>query len=395
MLPPRIARKSKLSYELPTDNPAAEGWIKLRDAALATGAFPVGLRARNVLRDVQEYQEKLWNISVPGKCDDNGNCICEDRRQIAPAWDASQITPNPFATVNVDGGVTNNNPFECARQYLASLGGSAHNPRNAFEADRAVLTVAPFPGDDQFSNAYNVEDKITLLGMLPDLLSTLISQSRFQGENLSLLKDESVFSRFVIAPVDETAKPPVPALQSSSLYAFGGFLYKGFREHDYQLGRRNCQRFLREHFVLPIENPIIAQGLGSNKQVLIDQFSAKDPSAPSPSGINTRAWMPVIPLCGTAIPEVPLPSRQKLTADALDKLVKAGISRLNAVAAQIVKGQGFFAWLMGAEIRAGLTFKGQSWLKDKITNELQLHDSLAPNTPGSDDGYDPVLPNAG
>jgi hypothetical protein len=380
MLPPGTPRKSTLSYELPTDKAGADGWSKLRDAALATGAFPVGLRARNVLRNAQEYQVKLWNISVPGKCDGNGNCICEDRRQIEPSWDASQITPNPFGTVNVDGGVTNNNPFECARQYLASLGGSAHNPRNGFEADRAVLTVAPFPGDERFSNSYKVEDKSTLLGILPDLLSTLISQSRFQGENLSLLKDESVFSRFVIAPVDETAKPPVPALQSSSLYAFGGFLYKGFREHDYQLGRRNCQRFLQEHFVLPIENPMIAQGLGSNKQALIDQFSAKDPSAPAPSGISTQAWMPIIPLCGTAIPELPLPPRQKIPPDALDKLVKTGISRLNAVAAQMVKGQGFFAWLVGAEIRAGLTFKGQPWLKDKIMNELKLHDSLAQNT---------------
>jgi len=44
---------------------------------------------------------------------------------------------------------------------------------------------------------------------------------------------------------------------------------------------------------------------------------------------------------------------------------------------------------------AGLMFKGQFWLKDKIMNELQLHDSSAPNTPDSDDGYDPVLPNAG
>jgi hypothetical protein len=34
-----------------------------------------------------------------------------------------------------------------------------------------------------------------------------------------------------------------------------------FRAHDYQLGRRNCQRFLEKHFVLPLDNPIIARGL--------------------------------------------------------------------------------------------------------------------------------------
>lgn len=394
LLPTGIKRRSDLSYVLPLPSDNTPEWNQLRAAALATGAFPVGLRARMIQRDAKEYQDKLWNVSIAGKCDANGNCVCEDSRKIEPAWNSSEIAPNPFDTVNVDGGVTNNNPFECARRYLAGLFGTTHNPRNAFEADRAVLTIAPFPGTDAFSNDYKADSQSTLIGMLPCLLSALVNQSRFLGENLSLLKDESVFSRFAIVPVDKGVQSPVSALQSNTLSAFGGFLYKGFREHDYQLGRRNCQRFLREHFTLPVENPVIAQGLGSaNKQALIDAFSAKDPNAPSPADVQTAAWMPIIPLCGTADPEVQPFPRQKITTDELGDIVKSAISRLNAVAGQMLKGQGFVGWLIGTELNLFLKFKGKSMLKDIITKQLQNNDSLSGNA-GSD-AYDPVLPNTG
>jgi hypothetical protein len=377
MLPPQTAAKSNLSYQLPVNNPQAAGWQKLKESALATSAFPVGLRPRNVSRTVSEYQNKLWTISTPGKCNAAGDCVCEKLERIGPAWDAPNVN-TPFDTVSVDGGVTNNNPFECARRHLASIGGSPsdHNVRDAFQADRAVLTIAPFPGAEAFSNSYNTAKRSTLFGMLPDLLSALISQSRFQGESLSLLKDESVFSRFVIAPVDEKAVAPMHALQSGSLGAFGGFLHRGFRERDYQLGRRNCQRFLKEHFVLPIENPLMAQGLGASREALINEFSAKDPNAPSPPNVHTAAWMPIIPLCGTAKVEVTYPVRSKIPNDDLDDTVAAAVSRLIAVAAQIAKGNGFAAWFFGIEVRIALRVKGRSWLKQKIVAELKPEESV-------------------
>ena len=40
-------------------------------------------------------------------------------------------------------------------------------------------------------------------------------------------------------------------------WAFGGFLAKEFRDHDYQLGSRNCQWFLKRHFGLLLANVVI------------------------------------------------------------------------------------------------------------------------------------------
>jgi hypothetical protein len=372
VLEPGTPARSEIAYQVPTNDMAAEGWTQLKAAALATGAFPIGLAARTVRRKKEEYQFKQWQISVPPQKDGQGNCICETDRQIPPAWGYPNVM-SPFDTVNADGGVTNNNPFECARRYLASLDGNTHNARGATDADRAVLTIAPFPGDEHFTNQYDTAKERSLFGMLPNLLSALISQSRFQGEALSLLKDESVFSRFVIAPDDDHVAPPIRALQCGALGAFGGFLYKGFRDRDYRLGRRNCQRFLKEHFALAVENPLIEDGLGANKQALIDQFSA---TTPSPAGVRTTAWMPIIPLCGTAAVPIPYPERQKLPISELDEIVSSAVNRLSDVSAQLAKGNGFLAWLFGWEVRVAIKTKGKSLLKTKILDELQRELSI-------------------
>ena len=194
VLEPGTPPKSELSYQLPVNDPSSEGWEQLKAAALATGAFPIGLAARNVRRRKEEYEGKSWRVSVPGAKDDTGNCVCERDIVIQPAWGISNVD-SPFDTVNVDGGVTNNNPFECARRYLEGDGSQTkHGDRGAIDVDHAVLTIAPFPGDRRFSPKYETAKESTLLGMVPNLVSALISQSRFQGEALTLLKDETVFS---------------------------------------------------------------------------------------------------------------------------------------------------------------------------------------------------------
>jgi hypothetical protein len=65
-----------------------------------------------------------------------------------------------------------------------------------------------------------------------------------------------------------------------------------------------------------------------------------------------------------------------------------------AVAGQMLKGQGFVAWLLGTELNLFLKFKGKSMLKDRITKQLQENESMS-GAAGSDEDYDPVLPNAG
>jgi predicted acylesterase/phospholipase RssA len=364
VLEPATAPRSNLSYALRTNDLASHEWTQLKRAALATGAFPVMLAPRILPRQKREYDDRMWTIATDNKAEGYQN-----QTTVPPAWGS----PGPeatFDTVNVDGGATDNNPFECARRFLAGLDGKLHNDRNGFRATAAVLTVAPFPGNDQFNRSYDATQASALGSTLPALFGALINQSRFQGESLSLLSDPSVFSRFVIAPRDENY-PEMPALQCAALDAFGGFLARGFRNRDYHLGRRNCQRFLRDYFVLPVENPVISHGLGADKVGLSAAFKAADPNVPRPAGINTDAWMPIIPLCAGLDQEVPYPKRVQITQGDVEKIVDSAIARLSAVAKRFYDGQGVLATIVGWEAQLFLKFKVKSWLRSKITDALR------------------------
>src|SRR5205823_2956571 len=105
-----------------------------------------------------------------------------------------------------------------------------------------------------------------ITNLLGSLIGLMKNQARFKPGELVLAADESIFSRYLIAP--HRTKPDAPladgkaqeepfAIASSLLGGFGGFLAQEFREHDYQLGRRNCQMFLLSSFALPPENEII------------------------------------------------------------------------------------------------------------------------------------------
>lgn len=177
---------------------------------------------------------------------------------VAPHWPLH--ADDTFSTLNVDGGVTDNDPFELAHDYLAIHNplatlnpqtGELENPRPSDQANCAVLTVAPFPADALYNPNYDFNKNSSVFGMLPNLFTVLISQSRFLGESLAAVVSGTSFSRFVLAPSD-AANPTKSALQCSLLGAFGGFFERGFRAHDYQLGRRNCQKFLSDHFRLSI-----------------------------------------------------------------------------------------------------------------------------------------------
>src|ERR1700761_7931865 len=128
----------------------------------------------------------------------------------------------------------------------------------------------------------------------------------------------TTFSRFVIAPSDdelakqyaENPDAQPPALQCARLGAFGGFFEREFRAHDYALGRRNCQKFLRDHFILPEGNVVMHEGLSSLpddlRRTVIKEFRREAPRGPDGkplnylpgSGVNENTgWLPIVPLC--------------------------------------------------------------------------------------------------
>ncbi|WP_339947975.1 hypothetical protein [uncultured Albimonas sp.] len=260
---------------------AATAWTHLRETAMASGAFPVGLPPRFIHATMGEHQPfevdgaplaagGAWPLDLP-RADLPG-----------PDWGRAEARRDGDATyLAVDGGVSNNEPFEFARFTLRpeAPGGErasgadwlAPNPRGAAEADRAVIMIDAFPEGGVFGavSPDNPEDLAAagLPGSLGKLFGAMISQARFKPAELAAAAETEIKSRFMIAP-SRPARDGAEPLSSSSLLAcgalggFSGFLDLRFRQHDFILGQRNAQRFLQQHFALDPANPVFGDTQG-------------------------------------------------------------------------------------------------------------------------------------
>jgi predicted acylesterase/phospholipase RssA len=362
---------SKLAPEANThvldfsDKNAAE-WEKLRTSAMATGAFPIFLAPRILSRELSEYTPPMWE-SVTAE-------VTGNPPPVSPSFPAD--TPNPLQTLNVDGGVTNNDPFIYAHDYLARMNPPAEKNLKtvaAKDVDRLVINIAPFPTTDAFDVKSDPAKGADVFSILGKLISALISQSRFFGEALTKVMNGTTFDLYVIAPSDDALSESYPALQCATLGAFGGFFYRGFRAHDYALGRRNCQKFLQKWFVLPQDNPLIDGGLptdGAERISIVEKFGVAPPvnyrEAASGATENSK-WIQVIPLCGTAAEPIAPVKRDVMTGKMLDEIVGLIMQRFKAVVATVLSnvrsrwlrwflqaGQPFIRWLARAPLRRRL-----------------------------------------
>ena len=260
------------------DVPLREPFESYTQAALTTSAFPFGFSARRLSID----RGKLRSSALP--FDPGGEFITAiEEKSLGFLPQSEAIGLAHF--VCIDGGAMNNEPFEIVRWAIRTKDKGA-NPRGRKEADRAVILIAPFPPHAVVSEDAAKEERPIGIGHIGKaLVPALINQARFKATDLISASDPDVYSRFLISPT--------PGLASAPLYAFGGFLDEQFREHDFQLGRRNCQWFLRQHFTLHRENPIFEHDAEAAYKAI------EDPEHPFDDG----EW-PIIPLVGSAAKEV-------------------------------------------------------------------------------------------
>lgn len=258
-------------------------------AALATAAFPVALQPRVLRYDFAPGQPDLYSQRPLSF----GNA-----NQMACDWGPAGA-PRPYEFLCVDGGVMNNEPLELARRCLA--GAQGYNPRPGELATRALLMIDPFPEGEALAPDYSAPAQADLLATGFGLFSALIQQSRFKPEELALASDPEVFSRFLISPVrkdnqGQAVRGSASGIASAALGGFAGFLDRGLRLHDFLLGRRNAQQFLRAHLDLPAVNP------------LFDSWSgAAWASGWQHEGVHGEAMLPIIPLLGRAALPIALP----------------------------------------------------------------------------------------
>ncbi len=333
----------------PAKAPGAD-WPMLAEAALASGAFPIGLQPRLLERPIAELSERYGR---------------------GPYW-GGEPPRDPFRFLCVDGGLMNNEPLELARRYLSGSA-SRKNPRDGEKARRAVIMIDPFPNAPQFDGQWEADDRV--IGVAMQMFSALVNQARFKPEELQLAEQDDVYSRFMISPSRQDAddRPIEPAMAAAILGGFGGFLHESFRRHDFQLGRRNCQAFLRRHFCLPTTNPLFSNADDANKtrfslrdaKGAIETFMTKDGTA--------IPFLPVIPLCGELATPVPLPAQPRGSVVDRDALAKAIEERIEGVGGRLIDTE--LDSVMGSAVRWAcrryLDWSLKSTMKKKVMAKIE------------------------
>ncbi len=228
--PQGIPGGDELYYVLDLNNAKDMGYLK--DATLSTAAFPIGLKSREISisqKYVERYPKYLFG----------------QRTGIYPL-----IKDSPVYKFNsIDGGLINNEPFAIALKVL--------NEKNLSEVLRdryAVIMVDPFPNKDNDVEEENPARDI--ISIAKGMFKALRNQVMFNQDGILDALDQSNRTKYLIEPVRKTRSQSGTVrsdfdLASAPFSGFAGFLDKSFRQHDYQLGRQNCQSFLRYYFGVP------------------------------------------------------------------------------------------------------------------------------------------------
>jgi Patatin-like phospholipase len=295
--------------------PLSPEWDDYGTCALASSAFPVGLASRQISTSIDQYHGRQYPLPVPPGVGINPN--------FPTPWPPEQ----PFIFLNVDGGLINNNPFDYAQFALM---GQASAPESAGSAaNRAVIMIAPFPEPPAFLPEGQPGQE--LASVVRALFPTLVNQARFRASELAPALASYDYSRFLVAPhrkLPGDDKEQRYTIACGLLGGFGGFLDEAFRAHDFQLGRRNCQAFLRWTFGLPADNPIS-----------IPIKDRPDSYIPADERNQLPERYAIIPLVGSAADEVPLPRWPRIGQPELKEILRRITARFKAVAPRLVRAQ--------------------------------------------------------
>jgi hypothetical protein len=243
----------------------------LKSCAMATGAFPIGLSPRAVNREKSSIENNpILNRHYNSK---------EKKLNIS----------NPYVTINIDGGMIDNEPFSITRNLLLQRTGETDGENKDYMRFKScVWMIDPFPSEEG-EKEFNYERAFDLDRNILNIIRTMRSQLIFKPSEIEEALDPNNASRFMVAPKRTTngvSYHGSKAIASGSLGGFGGFINKNFRIHDYYLGRRNCQHFLRQRFTIPFDdgeqkhtvtNPIFKEGYGNPEAIA--RFITKDGNA--------------------------------------------------------------------------------------------------------------------
>ncbi len=214
----------------------------LVNCAIATGAFPIGLKPRYLEGTKNHYiksmAQRMFQPPYSGDYDMSGwqnsiNIVAKEEDDV-------------FNFIAVDGGAVNNEPFG---EVIRALEEKCQHDGS----DYAVIMIDPFPNFET-EEATEPNSNPKLAELIPAFFGAVRSQALMKESDL-VRGLSSDYTRRMVFPSrkkddDPDTKDPYP-ISCGSLDGFGGFFSKDFREHDFFLGRKNAQSFLRNYFCIP------------------------------------------------------------------------------------------------------------------------------------------------
>jgi len=230
------------------------------------------------------------------------------------------------------------------------------------------------------------DSSFSLFHMGHALFAGLVNQARFKPEELELAVRPDVYSRFLIEPVryDGSGLNEMEyAIACGSVVGFGGFLSEKFRRHDYQLGRRNCQQFLRKHFVLPETNHLFRPPWWSPEAKDVHRvYWSRDGKEVRPFNHIVEnddvPHLPIIPLVDDASDPVPSPTWPEYSVEELVELQRLLHRRLDRVVGRLVEQSVSGVWTRALLRMAWRLERGkfERWILEQIRSDLEVRDLL-------------------
>lgn len=318
----------------------------LKAATMATGAFPVGLKSRNIKRLKEHVAGNPWITPA----------------NMVPSWSSET---DDYETSFVDGGMINNEPFEKVGEVLKEIAGNDEDKMASF--NRTMIMIDPFPSEESV-----FERKSDVISIAMQTFAAMQNQVRMKPDEVVRAFDPEDASRFLIGPKRYFPKLNSPddfeqggnALACGTFKAFGGFFHKEFRIHDFFLGRANCERFLRYHFSVPIEekNPVLEKGYEGLK----DKFKTWNNRLPIIPLFTEEAKKPYMPSFQSG---KDWPVRKEKEIDRFKKPIK---KRVKAVRKSIFDD----SFIVNAGMGMFGDRKAANKILDSIKSDLKAHRNL-------------------
>ncbi len=264
--------ENELYYVLCLDENDPQGKkdiLSLKQATLSTSAFPFGLRPienRIATSYLDRYTSYLFSENEGIKLE-------------RPKGDM-------YKFVAVDGGMINNEPFGYTLKVLKEKHKTIEKDKNY-----AMIMIDPFPNYEDIEEEEQETDIVSIAGLV---YKALRNQVLFKQDDILSALDDRNDTRFLIAPARKAGGKKVSnTLACGAIGGFSGFIDKKFREHDYQLGRQNCQSFLRYYFAVKKED--LEQKFNTpTAKAAYDRFFFQRPQHPD-EGENIDCFFPIIP----------------------------------------------------------------------------------------------------